>query len=90
MRGQILEEGRRHGKEGEQEIESSITEIAKILSPEKIRLAGGRIHLKDSGYNLLKHAVSALITGDMATTAGCRVQNDKAMIKRLSLEQSTR
>lgn len=74
----------------EQEIESSITEIAKILSPEKIRLAGGRIHLKDSGYNLLKHAVSALITGDMATTAGCRVQNDKAMIKRLSLEQSTR
>lgn len=74
----------------EQEIESSITEIAKILTPEKIRLAGGRIHLKDSGYNLLKHAVSALITGDMATTAGCRVQNDKAMIKRLSLEQSTR
>ena len=68
----------------EQEIESSITEIAKILSPEKIRLAGDRIHLKDSSYNLLKHSVSALITGDMATTTGCKVNDDINMVEKLS------
>ena len=68
----------------ESEIESSIMEISKILTPEKIRLAGGRIHLKDSGYNLLKHSVSALITGDMATTTGCKVNDDINMVEKLS------
>ena len=67
----------------ESEIESSIIEISKILTPEKIRLAGGRIHLKDSGYNLLKHSVSALITGDMATTAGCSVNDDIRIVEKL-------
>lgn len=55
--------------------------IFRFLLPDAaIRLAGGRIRLRESGREMLRAGVNAAITGDMLTTAGITFQSDMEMI----------
>ena len=64
------------------EIKQTVAIFRFILPNASIRIAGGRGLLKDKGESLLKSGANALITGDMLTTKGISVENDKKMIKR--------
>lgn len=64
------------------EIKQTIAIFRFILPDTIIRIAGGRGLLKDKGESLIKSGANALITGDMLTTTGISVENDKKMIQK--------
>ena len=56
--------------------------IFRMINPEaNIRLAGGRSALSDNGAHSFACGVSATITGNMLTTSGSTIQQDKAMLR---------
>ena len=55
--------------------------IFRMINPEaNIRLAGGRSALSDNGAHSFSCGVSATITGNMLTTSGSTIQQDRAML----------
>lgn len=57
-----------------------------ILPRAYIRLAGGRSLSADKGKAVFKSGANAAITGDMLTTAGISIANDKELIAALGYE----
>lgn len=51
-----------------------------ILPKTVLRLAGGRIKIKDSFASLYDYGINAMITGDMLTTAGLSIASDQSKI----------
>lgn len=64
-----------------EEAERTAAIFRFILPDAQLRLAGGRINLKDRGASLMRSGVNAAITGDMLTTAGITIQTDQHMIR---------
>lgn len=58
--------------------------IFRYINPDaNIRLAGGRKLLKENGIEAFKSGASAAITGNMLTTTGSTIENDKQMLTKL-------
>lgn len=58
--------------------------LFRYLNPEAdIRLAGGRILLKDSGREAFCSGANAAITGNMLTTSGNTIREDRRMIEEM-------
>lgn len=58
--------------------------IFRFINPDAdIRLAGGRIMMKDNGRSTFSSGASASITGNMLTTSGSTIAQDLAMLKEL-------
>lgn len=56
--------------------------VFRFINPDAyIRLAGGRILLKDKGRKAFLSGVNAVITGDMLTTNGISIDEDMKMIE---------
>lgn len=66
-----------------EEIIRSLALYRFILPKAYLRLAGGRKLLPDNGRRCFESGANALITGDMLTTQGIGVEEDKAMFKAL-------
>lgn len=63
------------------------TAMFRYLNPESfIRLAAGRILMENSGAKAFKSGVNATITGDMLTTSGNNIDEDRAMLTSLGFE----
>lgn len=69
-----------------EEAERTAAVFRFLLPQAQIRLAGGRIHLKDRGARMLHSGVNAAITGDMLTTAGITMESDRQMIRECGFE----
>lgn len=65
------------------EIIRSLALYRFILPKAYLRLAGGRKLLPDNGRRCFESGANALITGDMLTTQGIGVKEDKAMFQDL-------
>ncbi len=61
-----------------------------ILPTALIRLAAGRIIMKNSGAEAFRSGVNATITGDMLTTSGNNILTDIRMLKELGFDTSKR
>lgn len=73
-------------KLSEEELLRTIS-IFRFINPKSnIRLAGGRIKLSKNGYNAFKCGANAAITGNLLTTCGKGIPQDKEMIKELGLK----
>ena len=57
-----------------------------ILPKAQIRLAGGRGLLEDKGLSAFSSGANAAITGDMLTTSGISIDEDKEIIENLGYE----
>ncbi len=69
----------------EEEIKRTFV-IFRFLNPEaELRIAAGRILLKDSGRELFESGVNATITGNMLTTSGNNIEEDQKMLKEMGL-----
>ncbi len=69
----------------EEEIKRTFA-IFRFLNPEaELRIAAGRILLKDSGRELFESGVNATITGNMLTTSGNNIEEDQKMLKEMGL-----
>lgn len=66
-----------------EEIIRSLALYRFILPKAYLRLAGGRKLLPDNGRRCFESGANALITGDMLTTQGIDVEEDKAMFQAL-------
>lgn len=67
----------------EDEIVRTIA-IFRYINPEaNIRLAGGRALMADNGLKTFEAGASASITGNMLTTSGSTIRQDKAMLQSL-------
>lgn len=73
----------RNGALPYEEIIRSLALYRFILPKAYLRLAGGRKLLPDNGRRCFESGANALITGDMLTTQGIGVEEDKAMFKTL-------
>lgn len=61
-----------------------IAAIFRFLNPEAdIRMAGGRVLMKDAGRKVFLSGANAAITGDMLTTTGSRTKEDQQMLRDL-------
>ena len=68
------------------EILSTVA-LFRILNPEAhIRFAGGRTLIKHLERRLLHSGISASIVGDMLTTSGSEIEQDKEMFKNEGFE----
>ncbi len=66
----------------EEEIKRTVALFRHVLPKTVLRLAGGRILMKDFFTDLYDFGINAEITGDMLTTAGYTIQTDvDAIIK---------
>ena len=70
----------------EDEIRKTAAIFRFILPDAVIRTAGGRILLSDGGEKLFKGGINGAITGDMLTTSGSMIDNDKEKIRRCGFE----
>ena len=60
--------------------------IFRLINPTaNIRLAAGRKLLPENGATALLHGASASITGNMLTTSGTTIKEDREMLQRLGL-----
>ena len=57
-----------------------------ILPSAKIRLAGGRGLFHDKGERIFRSGANAAITGDMLTTSGITIADDRALAEKLGFE----
>lgn len=69
-----------------EEIRETFLALSDILGSEKLRIAGGRMFLKDFGLEIMTNWVGAAITGDMLTTEGNRIEKDIEMIENAGME----
>ncbi|MEG0856305.1 MAG: biotin synthase BioB [Terrisporobacter sp.] len=69
-----------------EEIRRIVAIYRFILPKAAIRLAGGRGLLPDKGYSVFQSGANAAITGDMLTTSGISIDEDKIMIDNLGYE----
>ena len=70
----------------EEEILRTIA-IFRFINPKaNIRLAGGRVKLNRNGYEAFKAGANAAITGNLLTTCGKGILQDKNMFKDLGLK----
>jgi len=70
----------------EEEILRSVA-IFRFICPDiTIRLAGGRMLMKNYGENALKGGANATITGDMLTTSGNGITEDKELFTKLGYD----
>ena len=61
--------------------------IFRFINPESnIRLAAGRLLIKDNGRRAFEAGADSTITGNMLTTTGSTIQTDRAMMKELNRE----
>lgn len=62
--------------------------LFKYINPESdIRMAAGRVLLKDAGKKAFESGISATITGNMLTTAGCaNIKTDIEMLTQMGRE----
>jgi biotin synthase len=59
----------------------------RFLNPEaKIRLAAGRSLMKDSGIRAFRAGANAAITGDLLTTCGNSIDEDKEILTRMGFD----
>ncbi len=65
----------------EDEILRTIAIFRFINPTADIRLAAGRALMKDSGKTAFHSGANATITGNMLTTTGCNIAQDKAMLQ---------
>lgn len=65
-----------------EEIAKTVAIFKFALPHAHIRLAGGRINIKNLGRDLFSFGVSAVITGNMLTTTGADISEDLEAIKR--------
>lgn len=73
-------------KLSEEEMLRTIS-IFRFVNPKaNIRLAGGRIKLNKNGYDAFKCGANATITGNLLTTCGKGILQDRNMIKELGLK----
>lgn len=64
-----------------------VAAIFRFINPKKvIRLAGGRNLLKDYGKNAFKAGINGTITGDLLTTCGNKIIEDRQMLIDLGYE----
>ncbi|EOU1699478.1 biotin synthase BioB [Clostridium perfringens] len=69
----------------EEEILRTIA-VFRFINPEaKIRLAGGRYLLKNFGENAFKAGANATITGNLLTTCGNKIKDDKRLIENIGM-----
>ena len=68
------------------EIERTIAICRFIIPNASIRLAGGRGLLEDYGESCFRAGANAMITGDMLTTAGSSIDQDKEMIEKMKFK----
>jgi biotin synthase len=67
----------------EKEIQKTIA-IMRLINPRcDIRLAGGRKLLADRGKKCFESGANAVITGNMLTTTGISIEDDKKMVREL-------
>ena len=67
-----------------------ITAIFRFLLPDAdLRLAGGRRLLTDQGESAFRSGANAAITGDMLTTSGVGIEEDKRLVEQLGYEIKT-
>lgn len=71
----------------EDELQRTVAIFRLILPEAWIRLAGGRGLLEDRGEACFKAGANAAITGDMLTTAGVSVQEDRHLIEGLGFHE---
>ncbi|MEA4988453.1 MAG: biotin synthase BioB [Anaerovorax sp.] len=69
-----------------EEIRRSIAIFRFILPKAVLRIAGGRGRLPDKGDCLFQGGANAAISGDMLTTSGINIQEDKKMINKIGFE----
>lgn len=69
-----------------EEIRKSIAVFRFILPKAVLRLAGGRGLLSDQGACLFRGGANAAISGDMLTTSGNGIQEDRKMIESLGFD----
>ena len=73
-----------HNKRITDEEALRIVAVYRFILPDAfIRLAGGRILLKDSGKKCFEGGANATISGDLLTTTGATIDMDMKMIKEL-------
>lgn len=61
--------------------------IFRYINPEaQIRIAAGRYRFPDGGTELFRSGANATITGDMLTTTGNNIQEDRTMLKEMGFE----
>lgn len=71
----------------EQEILDTIAIFRFILPTKQLRFAGGRAALsRDSQLKALKIGINGGIVGDLLTTIGSRVKQDKALVEEAGME----
>lgn len=70
----------------EDEIIRTVAMFRFINPRAYIRMAAGRNYFKDGGRRLFLSGVNAAITGDMLTTVGNNMEQDKAMLKDMGFD----
>lgn len=65
------------------EMQKIVSVFRFILPDAWIRMAGGRGLLEDKGEGCFRAGANAAITGDMLTTAGYTIENDKNMLRKI-------
>lgn len=71
----------------EEEIRKTAAIFRFLLPDAWIRTAGGRIRLRDGGTKLFAGGINGAITGDMLTTSGSMIEQDKQRIRGLGYEE---
>jgi biotin synthase len=69
-----------------EEAERIVATYRFILPDASIRMAGGRLLLRDKGKSLFLSGANSAITGDMLTTRGTGIREDIEMLKDLGFE----
>ncbi len=70
----------------EDEILRTIAMFRFINPTARIRLAAGRILMKDSGKRAFHAGANATITGDLLTTSGNNIEEDKEMLTKMGFQ----
>lgn len=66
-----------------EEVRTTVALFRFILPDAAIRLAGGRGLFADKGESFFKAGASAAITGDMLTTSGVSISEDRQILQRI-------
>jgi len=68
------------------EIKRSIAIYRFIMPSVLIRLAGGRVLMRDKGKGAIESGINSAITSDMLTTLGISIEDDIKMVKDMGFE----
>ena len=68
----------------EEEINRTIAVFRFVIPAATLRLAGGRANMAGLGKSAFEAGANAAITGDMLTTHGVTINDDKKMIESLN------